>query len=1037
MSPVKPGYESLTRDVDTGSHAPPPRLLFDELLSREMPAQALSPPDFVDRRHFFRLMGASLALAGLTFNGCRRWPVEEIRPHASRPEGVLPGVPQFYATSYEWDGSAVGVLAKSYDGRPIKIEGNKEHPFSLGATDAILQASILELYDPERHRRIVERVPQESGGNAFGEMRAVDRTWADFETVATARFRKLQERRGAGLAFLAPPVSSPTFARLKREIESAMPEARWFQYHSLHRDHEHEGSRLAFQRVLRPQYSLERARVIALFDEDLLGTHPARLRLAREWASGRHSVARRQMSRMFVVEPGYSLTGAVADYRLAVPCSAIGRCLGYVAAKLGAVASATPEMTESWTAWLDRLVGDLLAARGESLVVVGAAQAPEVHRLAHAINHFLGNLEQTIGFTEEPQATPAGEMESIRQLSRLLEGNVLDSLVILGGNPVYDCPADIRLNLASTPSRPLNTIHLTVSENETSQSCQWSLPAAHFLECWGDGRAWDGTWSIQQPLILPLFGGKSPIELLSMVAGKMPSGLSLVRATFDKQFPQAGQKGWEKALHDGLVADSQFPLVKASPATLTSLPDPGPHQDGMEIRFVADYKVHDGRWANNAWLQELPDPMTRLTWDNAALMSLADAEQLGIAHGDKIRLETEDGARSMEIVAFLMPGHAQGCLTLPLGYGRRAGGSIGAGVGFDVGPLRTATGSYCQTNVRVTGTGQHYPLAATQLHHLSPSVADFALRERLGEKSRPGLIVHETTLEEYLRDPHAPHAHSHPVHAAPLFDPPHAFDSPHKWGMVIDLNTCTGCSGCVVACQAENNIPVVGKSNVARSREMHWLRIDRYFKGELTDPDVVHVPLTCAHCENAPCEQVCPVAATVHDTEGLNSMVYNRCIGTRYCANNCPFKVRRFNYLEYHATHPRGPARPWIGIPDQQQASDVSPLVQLMHNPEVTVRMRGVMEKCTYCVQRIVAARIEAKNRHSRGEQDSDLIAEGEVQTACQAVCPTGAIRFGDLNDPGSAVSVARADDRHYEILEELNLRSRTTHLARIRNRQP
>ncbi len=1039
MSPVNPGNEPSRKAVMAGS-GPAPLSHFDELLAREILAQATSPPDFFDRRHFFRLMGASLALAGLTMNGCRRWPASEIRPHASQPDGLLPGVPRFYATSYERDGTSIGVLAKSYDGRPIKLEGNREHPFSLGATDAIMQGSILELYDPERHRQILQRLPGDPSAGPASPPRANPRTWAEFESFATVHFRKLQARKGAGLAFLVPPVSSPTFARLKNELELAMPEARWFQYHSLQCDHAHEGSRLAFQKVLRPQYSLERARVIAVFDEDMLGTHPARLRLARDWSAGRHSVGEGRMNRMYVIEPGYSITGASADYRLAVRPSAIARYVRYVAAKLGLNGSVPPGFTESESAWLDRLVSDLSAARGESVVIVGAAQAPDVHQLVHGINHHLGNFEQTIRFSEEPLATPSGDLESIRRLGRLLEGNVLESLVIIGGNPVYDAPADIRLNLASTPSRPLTTFHLTASDNETSQACEWSLPAAHYLECWGDGRAWDGTWTLQQPLILPLFGGKSPIELLSMVSGKMSPGLALVRATFDKTFPQEGAKGWEKALHEGLVGDSQYPLIRVTRPEIGTAPDQRDVKNamgdsGMEIRFVADYKVHDGRCANNAWLQELPDPMTKLTWDNAALMSLPDSRRLGIAHGELIRLEATEGMRAIEMAVYIMPGHAEGCLTLPLGYGRRAGGSIGNGVGFDVGPLRTSGSSYWLENVRVSGTGRNYPLAVTQLHHLSPSVADFALRERLGEKSRPGLIVHEATLEAYLADHHAPHAHSHPVHGAPLFDPPHKFDSPHKWGLAIDLNACTGCSGCVIACQAENNIPVVGKHNVINTREMHWLRIDRYFKGDLQDPDVVHVPVTCAHCENAPCEQVCPVAATVHDTEGLNSMVYNRCIGTRYCANNCPFKVRRFNYIEYHATHPRGPARPWIGIPDQQQETDVSPLIQLMHNPEVTVRMRGVMEKCTYCVQRIVAARIDAKNRHSRGERETARVVDGEVQTACQACCPTNAIRFGDLNDADSAVSGARADDRHYEILGELNLRSRTTHLARIRNR--
>ncbi len=1006
-----------------------------EALRQQFPHVARLPEGHIDRRRFMRLLGASLALAGVTLSGCRRWPVEEILPHSAQPEGTAPGVPQYYASSFELDGVSTGVVVKSYDGRPIKIEGNPEHPFSRGATDCWMQASILEMYDPERSHRFVERVPAtETAESIQTSFREVERKGADFQRFSAAHFRAFREKSGAGLAILIPPHSSPTVARLKRELETAMPQARWFTYQPLHRDFEQEGSRLAFDRALRPQISLDKAQVIATFDSDLLGTHPAKLRLARDWAAGRKTVSEGRMNRLYTVESGYSITGSVADLRLAVPPSRVAQCLGYIAARLGLIDSVPEELGEATVQWLDVLVADLIENRGASVVSAGPAQPAEAHQLVWAINESLGNFGQTIRFTDEPLAASRGNIESLVHLSNLLNGNVIQTLVILGGNPVYDAPADIHLNFASTPDRPLTTIHVSSYENETSQHCTWSVPAAHFLECWGDGRAWDGTCSIQQPLILPMFDGLSVVDLLSLMAGDSRDARSQVRATFDQLFPAIGKMGWEASLHDGVVPNSQYPIVVAPPVNQrreSQFPPPL----GLEARVVADNKVFDGRFSNNAWLQELPDPLSKLTWDNAAMVSKADADRWGVQHGDLIQIEAGDAKGPIEIVAYVMPGHAEGCLTLPLGYGKQAGGSIGSGVGFSVWPLRTTQQSYHLVDVGVSGTGKGYPLATTQLHHLIPSIADFALKYRLGEKGKPGSIVHEATLAAYQQDHHAPHGAVHAVHPAPLFDPPHTFDVPHRWGMSIDLNACIGCSGCVVACQAENNIPVVGKQEVATSREMHWLRIDRYFKGSIEDPDVVHVPITCAHCENAPCEQVCPVAATVHDTEGINGMVYNRCIGTRYCANNCPYKVRRFNYLEYHAVHPRGPARPWLGIPDQQLASEVSPLVQLMHNPDVTVRMRGVMEKCTFCIQRISTARISAKNDHIAGRRESSRLIDGEVSMACQASCPTQAISFGDLSDPQSAVSQSREDHRHYEILEELNLGARTTHLAKIRNR--
>lgn len=1002
-----------------------------QYLESEFPSFAQAAATAPDRRQFLRLLGASLALAGVTSTGCRRWPVEEVRPHTSRLEGFTPGVAEHYATAMELDGVATGLLVKSYDGRPIKIEGNPSHPFSLGAASPLAQASVLELYDPDRSRLVWQQ----------GSDKRQQRSWDDFQTFATPHFQALRNRQGEGLTLLVQPTSSPTWHRLKIELQAAFPKARWFQYQPLHRDHEYAGSRAAFGSTLRPQYDLTQAETIVAFDADLLGSHPAHLKLARDWSAGRRSVDQGRMNRLIVVEPSLTVTGSAADVRLAVKPSTVQRSVAYVAHRLGLLSTAPAGLTESELVVLDTAIQDLTAAGASGLVVAGPAQPAATHQLVHAINERLGSVGRCVNYTAEPLAEAGASIAQIRELSELLQGNVLNTLVIVGGNPLYDAPADTPLNLESSEARPFTSIHLSLHDNETSGACTWHLPAAHYLESWGDGRAWDGTYSIQQPLIQPLFDGKSPIELLALMSGQATAGRGLVRATYDQLFSGATVQDWEVALHDGVQAGSAYPLVNAPAVQIDTRLDPmdtsASSNSEWEVHFCEETKTHDGRFANNAWLQELPEPLTKLTWDNAALISQADADRLRLSTGNVVRLTTKTPQATLEIPVYVMPGQAQGCISLPVGYGRTRAGQIGNGVGTDVYPLRTASNAYVLNDCQLEKTGRSHELVSTQVHHLLDAVANAALVTRLGERGKPGLIVHETLLEDFEHDHHAVHGDAHAVHAAPLFDLPNQFNSPHKWGMSIDLNACIGCSGCVIACQAENNIPVVGKANVAVNREMHWLRIDRYFKGDIAQPDVVHVPMACAQCENAPCEQVCPVAATVHDSEGLNTMIYNRCIGTRYCANNCPYKVRRFNYFDYQASNPRTPAQPWLGIPDQQQTVDISPLKKMVHNPEVTVRMRGVMEKCTYCVQRIVDARIQAKNAHAHGQRDSDLVAEGEVQTACQATCPTQAIVFGDLNDPNSAVSKARKNARSYEILEGQNLGARTTYLGRIRNRTP
>jgi len=994
-----------------------------------------------DRRGFLTRLGAGLALAGMA--GCRRWPKEEIRPHTARPAGVAPGVAEYYATLFELDGVAHGILAKSYDGRPIKVEGNPEHPMSLGAASALAQANLLDLYDPDRSRHVMSR---RSAADAGGDGHRVKQSWDAFTSAVEGRLAEHRERGGEGLAVLLQPSGSPTQRRLVDELKEALPQSQWFAYQPIHHDHAWEGSRAAFGQALRLHYDLKRAKVIVCFDADLLGTHPAHLKLARDWAEGRTTADRGVMNRLISIEPSWSITGSVADERLPLKPSFVEAALERVASRLGLLEAAADPLNEATATRLDALADELIEAGEGAVVAVGPALSPRAHHLAHAINRRLGSAGACATHTAEPlvEDAPDGYVRSLRRLSELLQGNVIRTLIILGGNPVYDAPADAPLDLFSTDDRPLLSIHLSMYDNETSRACAWHVPMAHGLETWSDGRSWDGAYTLGQPLILPLFDGKSPLELLSLIAGR-PTGdtRSLVRETFRRRFPAAGAKGWELAIHDGYQAGSEWATISPEVRPVPAFNKPvrssraADEEPGFELQFTADAKIHDGRYANNPWLQELPDPLTKLTWDNAALVAKADADRLNVTTGEKIRLAVEDGAKqAIEAPVLVMPGQAIGCISIALGYGRTSAGRIGNRVGVNAYPLRTCERSYTVVRCRAQKIGGRYALATTQMHHLVESVAHFALKKRLGEAGRPGLLIHETSLAEYRRDPRAAHAASHEVHAAPLFDKPADFDEPHKWAMAIDLNACIGCSACVVACQAENNIPVVGKANVAVNREMHWLRLDRYFKGAASNPDIVHVPTACVHCEKAPCEQVCPVAATLHDSEGLNAMVYNRCIGTRYCSNNCPYKARRFNYFDYQASDPREPAKPWLDIPDRQQPEEVSNFKKMAHNPEVTVRMRGVMEKCTYCVQRIVDARIAAKNEFARGARDADVVREGEVQTACQATCPTRAIVFGDLNDPQSAVSRARRNPRSYEMLAELNLGARTTYLAKIRNRE-
>jgi len=987
--------------------------LEDEFASYD-PAE-IAEASGVSRRSFVKLMAASMALAGLTLTGCRRWPEQRVLPYANRPAGRDPNTTQHYATMLTRGGIAHALLVTTYTGRPIKVEGNPEHPVSKGATDALAQASILELYDPYRARGV-----EHDGAKA---------SWADV-------FQFLHDHvtaDGRGVAILAEPDDSPALAKLKAELLAKHRDLKWYTWTPLHRDNATAGTRDAFGRTLRPQYHLDKADVIVCLDADVLGRHPAEVKHARDWAKGRRSADQGKMNRLYVVESTLSNTGSVADHRLPVSGAGVGNLAAEILAGVGG--------GNVNHAFAQRVVRDLAAHKSRSVVIAGDGQPPQVHELAWQINLTIGAIGQTVTLTpepdyEQPMTTQIGELTSA------IHAGAVGTLIILGGNPVYDAPAELKF--AEALAKVGQTAHLTLYPNETTGSCQWQLPKAHDFEAWGDGLSWDGTHCLRQPLILPLFEGRSTIELLAMMLGEIePNGEMLVRdaVTSDdaawRASVQAGFVNGSAAADAGAINPQTHPVRLDTPASRDSAASGG---GAFEVQFLADSKVYDGSHAENGWMQEMPDGLTKLTWDNAALFNVGDARDLKLKPGDIVEIAA--GGATIRIAAYLMPGQARGTIGLPLGYGRKAAGNVGTGVGFDVYPLRTTLNQFSLTGATVRKTGQRYQLATTTDHYPIDNIGTKLIRDRVGEPGKSGIIIKEASLDYYKSHPSFVRENAHGDVRLQMYTMPMDFTETHAWGMTIDLSACTGCGACVIACQSENNVPIVGKDMVLMSREMHWLRIDRYFKThdddtDLQNPQVVHMPMMCVHCENAPCEQVCPVGATTHDAEGLNVMVYNRCIGTRYCSNNCPYKVRRFNYFDFHAKNPRGMAKPWLGLPDTQQVQEIDPVRQMTFNPDVTVRMRGVMEKCTYCVQRIAHAktvhRVEQVQKHA--DHEHRMLPDGAVVTACQQACATEAIVFGNLLDERAKVTqVQKTTPRGYDVLDELNTRPRTKYLALIRN---
>jgi molybdopterin-containing oxidoreductase family iron-sulfur binding subunit len=932
---------------------------FQARLTREFPFVATLGPSELDRRQFVKLMGASIALAGLA--GCVRRSADKIVPLVVAPEIAVPGRPEYYATAMPVEGFARGIVVESHEGRPTKIEGNPDHPESLGATDAMTQAAILSLYDPDR-----SRIPRRKS-------HASD--WATFEAEWAQHQKVFGATGGEGLALLTEPTTSPSVLRELQRILEKLPKARWYQHTPL-AGYEIDGHQ--------PDYDFAQADVVFTIGSDCLYRHPAALRYSRAFARRRRvENGQVRMNRFYALESTPTVTGMLADFRLPASPARMRAVLDVLAR---AIAHDMPPpadgLSSAESQFVTALAADLRRRAPAVVCVAGSEEDADIQHWALALNTHFGANDQTVRFLpslrSDTDRTSTGDLVA---LCAAMQRNEVTGLFILGANPAYTAPADV--DFSAQLAKLFFSVHHGGHVDETAGLCTWHLPESHWLETWADLRAYEGTPTILQPLIEPLYDTRGSLEVLRLIgAAPGDKAYDIVRETW--RHTQGGSNfdvHWSRWLNAGTVDGPANPPTVAAVSGAAAFPALArvAADDQPTLLVQPDSTILDGRWTNNAWLQELPKPLTSLVWDNAALISLGFAARLGVASGDVLALSV--GPHALDAAALIMPGQAEDCITLSLGYGRIAAGAVGNGRGFNAYRLRAGNALWQQAGLHVGKTGRRYALATPQQH--------FAMEGR--------------DLVRVV----APDALSVPAPvASPTLYPPWKSGG-YAWGMSIDLSTCLGCNACIVACQAENNIPVVGKDQVARGRQMHWIRVDTYFEGDPASPRVVHQPVPCMQCENAPCELVCPVGASVHSSEGLNDMVYNRCVGTRYCSNNCPYKVRRFNFFDF-----RSP-------PDA--------LSHLQENPDVTVRERGVMEKCTYCVQRINAARITA-------EKEDRPIRDGEIKTACQQACPAEAIVFGNLADPASRVSGRKREPTNYILLEELNTRPRTTYLAKVRH---
>ena len=995
---------------------------FRNWLHREFPQGASEvEANDVSRRGFLQLMGASVALAGLSLSACRR-PMKYLVPFTKGVEWSVPGKALFFTSAMPSRSGAMPLVVTTYDGRPTKVEGNPMHPVNKGATNVWAQSSVLDLYDPQRSQHVL------SGGKKSD--------FAAFYAELEAMLKSAKD--GTGFAFLTDGAISPTAERLRKLVLAKFPKAVWASYEPNGRELEAAAVAAAFGPGLEVVPRLERADIVLTVDRDILGVE-GDISSVRGFAAKRKvDSPKSKMNRLYVVENRYTLTGGMSDHRLRLAACRAGALLKALAkevAKLsgdGELASLAasfkaPE-TKFKEGWIEEAAKDLWANKGRSIVLAGQRQPVAVQALSLAINSTLGALGKTL----EVRKAAAVSATSIASLAETLKKGQTEALFILGGNPIFNAPADIRWSEAQSAAK--RVVHLGHEVNETAAKSSWHLPAAHYLEQWDDALAADGSYMVVQPVILPLYGGIGVNELLAKIAGVDSDPMGLVRDTFAAASAKKGDvtADWVATLKAGYASGSSAKPLEATlqassvAKALAEAPVLTGSEKDFEIVFITDSKLDDGRYANNGWLQELPDPVTKLTWDNAALISPASAAGLGVTTGDILSISV--GGKSLEIAALLLPGHADNSISIAVGYGRTEVGSLGRNVGVDVFPLMTSTESRFRVGVTVSKTGRKHPLAVTQEHGaLEGRGADLTRQATVSEWTEKA--NDSTFFKKMGIDAHAPQnfsLYSHP----PL-------DDVHAWGMTVDLNSCIGCAACMTACQAENNIPIVGKEQVLNGREMHWMRTDRYFAsegGDADEPEMVSQPMMCQQCENAPCETVCPVNATVHSEDGLNVMAYNRCIGTRYCANNCPFKVRRFNFFDYNQRSITSLYR-WNLISEKGMADSL----QMQKNPNVTVRMRGVMEKCTFCVQRIQEAKIAAKVHASDsvGQTSAPRVPADAFTSACAQVCPTDAITFGDIRNPESKISKLKDDQRGYRLLEYLNTENRVWYLARIRNPNP
>ncbi len=1034
---------------------------FREHLAREFPEGA-SSLEGVDRRQFMKLMAASFALGGLGLAGCRR-PEAHILPYGKSVEYTVPGLPLYFATAMPLRKSAIPLLAETHQGRPTKLEGNPSYLPHGGASSLLAQASVLDLYDPER---------------ATAHTKKGDTLSATQVNDLLANINKTYAGSGEGLAFLADESASPTRARLVAKLKAQFPKAIWAEYEPVQDEPPVAAAQAAFGRNVKPLYRFAKAKRILSLDADFFHAESGSLYYAREFAKGRRVTKPTDpMNRLYVAESGFSLTGSMADHRLRLASNhilALAAAIGGHVLETKILETLTQGLDVN-SQWVEECAKDLLAHRGESLVVAGAHQPVAVHCIAYAMNAKLGNIGKTVDFVE----VAASGASTIAALATAIKAGSVKTLLVLNGNPAYNAPADLDFGalLKSVP----DVIRFGYYRDETSALAGTHLAATHYLESWGDARTVDGTIVPVQPMIMPLFNGLMEVELLARLAGEdKPEAYEQVFATRG-----GDRKTFEKFLHDGLVAGSAYPVVNVAfdvqrvGAAFAKTPAfVALSKDNLEVRFTTDHKMDDGRFANNGWLQECPDPMTKISWDNAILVSPRLAAELNIVPaGSAIQVarkeeaefvQGKENARVFELTlngrtlrgpVHIQPGLSNYTIVLPLGYGRTQSGHIGTGAGFDAYAIRASDGLGFATGAKLTDTGKRMKLANTQ-EHWSMEGRDIVREANL--EGEQGYAVNPKFVKEATIDSHSPPVLGKDAdkdlafiatttpRGNSLYETPN-FDGIHQWGMSIDLNTCIGCNACVVACQAENNIPIVGKEQVLRGREMHWIRLDRYYSDGKADaramadlmsqepsgnrdlpedPQVSMQPMTCQHCELAPCETVCPVNATVHDDEGINVMAYNRCIGTRYCANNCPYKVRRFNFFDFNK---RATDALYMGPLGHQ--SEMPELVKMVKNPDVTVRMRGVMEKCTYCVQRVQQGKIAQKRK--AGASGNVEIPDGTIKTACQQVCPVEAIVFGNVKDPASEVSRLKAQDRDYAVLGYLNIRPRTTYLGKLRNPNP